>query len=146
MPGMRTLTLMTGIAFLAACGGGGGGGTVNPPPPPPPTNVSVSDIQGSGSASPLQGQTVTVRGQVTGDFQDLGLQAHAVADYRTVAAAQRCPNPATRLQLRPHGIRDEVVESLVQPGHVGQDLRNGAGGTVGHVRTGVDDLKSALGA
>ncbi len=72
MPAMRILTLMTGIVFLAACGGGGGGGAASPPtqPPPPSGNTTVSEIQGSGAVSPLEGQTVTVRGQVTGDFQE----------------------------------------------------------------------------
>ncbi len=72
MPAMRILTLMTGLALLAACGGGGGGGATTPtaPPPPPAGSINVSDIQGSGAASPLEGQTVTVTGQVTGDFQE----------------------------------------------------------------------------
>ena len=39
---------------LVACGGG----------------ISVSDIQGNGAASSLVGETVTVEGIVTGDFQD----------------------------------------------------------------------------
>ncbi len=71
MPAMRILTLMTGIALLAACGGGGGGGaaTPTPPPPPPSGSTSIGDIQGPGGMSPFEGQTVTVTGQVTGDFQ-----------------------------------------------------------------------------
>ena len=57
---------------LIACGGGGGSSSPPPPPPPPPppTGTSIADIQGSGAASPLDGQTVTVGGVVTGDFQD----------------------------------------------------------------------------
>ncbi|MGH9185959.1 MAG: lamin tail domain-containing protein, partial [Acidimicrobiales bacterium] len=45
------------------------------PPPPPPTGCDVppdheiADVQGSGDASPLAGQTVRVEGIVTGDFQ-----------------------------------------------------------------------------
>ena len=72
MPGMRIVTLMTGIALLAACGGGGGGGVTTPAPPPPPPSGStmISAVQGSGPTSPFEGQTVTVRGQVTGDFQE----------------------------------------------------------------------------
>lgn len=70
MPAMRLLTLMTGIALLSACGGGGGGGATTPPAPPPAGGTMASDIQGSGATSPLVGQTVTVRGQVTGDFQE----------------------------------------------------------------------------
>ena len=71
MPAMRILTLMTGIALLAACGGGGGGAaTPNPPVTPPSGGTMISEIQGAGATSPLDGQTVTVRGQVTGDFQE----------------------------------------------------------------------------
>ena len=72
MPAMRIPTLMIGIVLLTACGGGGGGDAAIPPtqPPPPSGNTTVSDIQGTGTASPLEGQTVTVRGQVTGDFQE----------------------------------------------------------------------------
>ena len=72
MPAMRILTLMIGVALTAACGGGGGGGTTNPPPPPPPPSgmTTAAEIQGTGASSPLQGQTVTVTGQVTGDFQE----------------------------------------------------------------------------
>ncbi len=71
MPAMRILTLMTGIALLAACGGGSGGATAPPTPAPPPSGgTMIANIQGSGAISPLEGQTVTVRGQVTGDFQE----------------------------------------------------------------------------
>jgi predicted extracellular nuclease len=41
-------------------GGGNGGGTT----------VRIYEVQGSGTASPLVGDTVTVEGIVTGDFQD----------------------------------------------------------------------------
>ena len=41
-------------------GGGNGGGTT----------VRIYEVQGSGTASPLVGNTVTVEGIVTGDFQD----------------------------------------------------------------------------
>ena len=57
---------------LIACGGGGGSSSPPPPPPPPPppTGTAIADIQGSGAVSPLDGQTVTIAGVVTGDFQD----------------------------------------------------------------------------
>ena len=46
--------------------GDGGGGPVNPPMGATP----IYEVQGSGTASPLVGATVTVEGIVTGDFQD----------------------------------------------------------------------------
>jgi len=71
MPAMRILIIMTGIAVLAACGGGDNGAPSPLPPAPPPSGgTMISEIQGAGAASPLDGQTVTVRGQVTGDFQE----------------------------------------------------------------------------
>ncbi len=70
MPAMRILTLMTGIVLLAACGGGGGGSAATPTPPPPSGSTAIGAIQGTGATSPFDGQTVTVRGQVTGDFQE----------------------------------------------------------------------------
>ena len=36
----------------------------------PTSGTAITDIQSNGSASPLEGQTVTVSGIVTGDFQD----------------------------------------------------------------------------
>ena len=66
---MRLQTILAGTIFVAACGGGGGGGS--PTTPPPPTDrTAITEIQGSGASSPLEGQTVTIRGLVTGDFQD----------------------------------------------------------------------------
>jgi uncharacterized protein len=79
--------------LLTACGGGGGGDSVStepsPPPPPLPTPsivvalptcstvvsasaplTSITSVQGTSSISPLQSQTVTVRGVVTGAFQN----------------------------------------------------------------------------
>ena len=54
-------------AVLAACGGNG---SPDPPPSSDPATTAIFDIQGSGTASPLVGQAVTVDGVVTGDFQD----------------------------------------------------------------------------
>ena len=69
---MPTVLLLLVLAVIvSACGAGGSGATAVIPSPP--NNVVVTpmhDIQGSGPASPIDGQNVTVRGIVTGDFQD----------------------------------------------------------------------------
>lgn len=63
---MRNLTLFAG-ALLTACGGSGSPASA----PPPPSGITmIAEVQGSSTASPMAGQTVTVRGIVTGDFQD----------------------------------------------------------------------------
>ena len=69
---MREAVLIVVMAMiLSACGGGGSGATaVIPRPPNNPVVTAIHDIQGSGSVSPFDGQSVTVRGIVTGDFQD----------------------------------------------------------------------------
>ncbi len=68
---MRTSILIVVVVFvLSACGGGGSGATAVIPPPVGPVVTPLYDVQGSGSASPLAGQNVTVRGIVTGDFQN----------------------------------------------------------------------------
>ncbi len=64
------LNFVTAI-IVSACGAGGSGAAaVIPPPLNNPVVTALHDIQGNGSASPLDGQNVTVRGIVTGDFQD----------------------------------------------------------------------------
>ena len=69
---MRIGTLITGIALIAACGGGNSSGTIAPPPGggPPGGSTLISNIQGTGNTSPMVGQSVTVTGLITGDFQD----------------------------------------------------------------------------
>lgn len=68
---MRILTLLIGLCLAAACGGGGGSSAASSPPPPPSSgSTKISDVQGSGATSPMEGQTVTLRGIVTGDFQE----------------------------------------------------------------------------
>ncbi len=64
--------LLIGLLTLAACSGGSNAGNANPPTPPPanPQATLISDVQGNGDSSPLEGQRVTVEGIVTGDFQD----------------------------------------------------------------------------
>jgi len=67
---MKEIVIALCSAALAACGGGGETATTVSPGPPPSAGTQVSDVQGSGIASPLEGQTVTVSAIVTGDFQD----------------------------------------------------------------------------
>ena len=68
---MRLLTISAGLLVLAACGGGGGGGAPPQTPLPPQQGITpVTEVQGDGPVSPLEGQTVTIRALVTGDFQE----------------------------------------------------------------------------
>ena len=53
---MNKLLIAFSAFVVTACGGSGG--------------TTVTDIQGPGSASPMNGQTVTISAIVTGDFQD----------------------------------------------------------------------------
>ncbi len=78
---LRLLACLAAMAALAACGG-----SESPPPDEPPpvaalptcsATVSaaapltnITNVQGTGSISPLQSQTVTVRGVVVGSFQN----------------------------------------------------------------------------
>ncbi|MBT8107857.1 MAG: ExeM/NucH family extracellular endonuclease [Gammaproteobacteria bacterium] len=64
---MRNYMIWAGL-LLAACGGGGG--SASPPPGASAGAVTIASIQGDGDASPIDGRTVTVRGIVTGDFQE----------------------------------------------------------------------------
>ena len=66
---MRHLTRLS-IVCLILTGCGGSSAVTAPPPPPASIIAPIHDIQGSGDASPLDGQSVTVAGIVTGDFQD----------------------------------------------------------------------------
>ena len=54
---------------LSACGGGSGTAPAVSIAPPSGA-LLISDVQGNGSSSPLDGQTVTISGLVTGDFQE----------------------------------------------------------------------------
>lgn len=66
-----SIALLSIVAVLTSACGGGGGGTAPATPPPTPTGgTSVTDVQGSGSTSPMSGVTVTLSAIVTGDFQD----------------------------------------------------------------------------
>jgi predicted extracellular nuclease len=64
---MRISIIFVVALMLTACGGGGG---VANGPPPPSSDATVSEVQGTGAASPLAGQAVIVSGVVTGDFQE----------------------------------------------------------------------------
>lgn len=63
----RMYRLLAAIFFLSLAACNGSAGT---PSSDSPGGTSISDIQGEDVASPLAGQTVTVEGIVTGDFQD----------------------------------------------------------------------------
>ncbi|MCH9695446.1 MAG: ExeM/NucH family extracellular endonuclease [Gammaproteobacteria bacterium] len=68
---MKILTLLFTAFAIVACSSGGGSSTPVTPAPPPPSGVTpISTVQGSGNTSPFEGQSVTVVGVVTGDFQD----------------------------------------------------------------------------
>ena len=59
---MRTPTLILIAVVASSCGGDGTANAAR--------TVSIPDIQGSGDASPLVDEEITVEGIVTGDFQD----------------------------------------------------------------------------
>ena len=65
-----TPTIAFSLFLLASCGGGGSSAATAPAPPPPSGALMISDVQGAGSTSPLEGETVTLQGIVTGDFQE----------------------------------------------------------------------------
>ncbi|MBM9433901.1 ExeM/NucH family extracellular endonuclease, partial [Flaviflexus equikiangi] len=52
--------------------GGTGGGDPDPDPDPDPTTTTIAEIQGTGSATPLNGQVVTTRGVVTAVYKNSG--------------------------------------------------------------------------
>lgn len=66
---MKKSVIALHVFVLAACGGGGTTAPVSPDPIPT-GNTLISAIQGAGSNSPLDGQTVSISAIVTGDFQD----------------------------------------------------------------------------
>lgn len=66
---MRTLTLIATVTCTAACGGGSAGNTPTMTPPPSGT-ILISAVQGNAATSPREGQSVTIQGIVTGDFQE----------------------------------------------------------------------------
>lgn len=64
---MRSLPFLI-LAALAACGGGGD--LSASPPPANPDLTGIGGIQGSGAASRVVDQAITLEAVVTGDFQD----------------------------------------------------------------------------
>ena len=67
---MKIIVFALFVTCIAACGSGGGTATTATPGPPSSGGTQISDVQGSGNASSLSGQIVTVSGIVSGDFQD----------------------------------------------------------------------------
>ena len=64
------------LLSLAACGGGSSSFSSKSWPSPPASVITpISDVQGSGRVSPIEGQTTTIVGIVTGDFQDTDADA-----------------------------------------------------------------------
>ena len=67
---MRSAIQILIIAVILSACGGGGATAVMPPTPNNPVVTPLHDIQGNGAVSPMNGQSVTVRGIVAGDFQN----------------------------------------------------------------------------
>ena len=63
----RLIIAVLGIA-VSACNNSGS--APSDPVAPPAGFLRISEVQGSGDVSPLDGQTITVSGIVSGDFQD----------------------------------------------------------------------------
>ncbi len=59
---------------------GGGGDPGDPVDVCEVTATPIGKVQGSGEGTPLDGQTVTIRGTVVGDFQDGGFDGYFVQD------------------------------------------------------------------
>jgi len=66
---MRYMATIFCVSCVVACSGGSGTAPAVPIMPPA-GSISIADVQGNGSSSPLVGQMVSVSGIVTGDFQD----------------------------------------------------------------------------
>ncbi len=57
-----------------------------PPPPPDPTEVTIAEIQGTGDASPLEGDTVTTQGVVTAAYASGGFDGFYIQTEGTGAS------------------------------------------------------------
>lgn len=79
-------------------------------------NVTVSDVQGSGDASPLTGSIVTVEGVVTGDFQAYGAPGQGSLGGFYIASLEPDGDPATSDGLFVFEDRKELADVL--PGDV----------------------------
>ncbi|MDP5226671.1 MULTISPECIES: ExeM/NucH family extracellular endonuclease [Arthrobacter] len=89
-----------------------GSGTPDPEPTPDPTpspgsGVSIADIQGTGDASPLAGQTVTTKGKVTARYATGGLNGYYI----------QTPGTGGDLTEQNHKASDAVF--VYSPGTVG---------------------------
>ena len=62
-------------------------------PPGQSSAIAVHTVQGDGDASPLEGTDVTVRGVVTGDFQDYGGSGHGRLGGFYIASLEPDDNP-----------------------------------------------------
>ena len=68
---MKRTAAIALIAALAACiGNNGDAGTLTPTVEENSHDTPIAEIQGSAAASTMSGQTVTIEGVVSGDFQD----------------------------------------------------------------------------
>jgi 5'-nucleotidase len=56
----------------------GGGGTTDPEPEPDPVALSIAEIQGTGTASPVAGQLVTTTGVVTAHYATGGFAGYVL--------------------------------------------------------------------
>ena len=66
-PMIRLYSFLVSIGALCACGVSGDGAAPSPPDPP---LTPIYAVQGNGPVSPFNGQSITVVGVVTGDFQN----------------------------------------------------------------------------
>ncbi|NQV86167.1 MAG: ExeM/NucH family extracellular endonuclease [Woeseiaceae bacterium] len=68
---MKNFLVALVIFTFAACGGSGSGASASVAPGPSSSGATqISEIQGSGASSSLDGQTVSISAIVSGDFQD----------------------------------------------------------------------------
>ncbi|WP_433673619.1 ExeM/NucH family extracellular endonuclease [Microbacterium gorillae] len=81
-PRHRSLTLFTAATVTALVAGLGGGLAAGPALAAEATHT-IAEVQGSGDVSPLDGQTVTVRGIVTGDYRDGGYRGIVIQTQGT---------------------------------------------------------------
>ena len=128
---MRILTPLACLFLIAACGGDGGSSqaTTSTVTPPASGATRIGDIQGTGTISPVEGQSVSVIGIVTGDFQEndadkrRNLGGFYIQDGPPDANLQTSDgifvfdgnNPATDIDV------GEAVETLAHGAEVGEE-------------------------
>ncbi len=81
-PRHRRLTLFAAATVTALVAGLGGGLAAGPALAADATHT-IAEVQGTGSASPLSGQTVTVQGIVTGDYRQGGYRGIVIQTQGT---------------------------------------------------------------